>query len=84
MSYSRYKSQEAIENLKKSSARYTKMHIKRYTLTCHDVNDYDLIEYLENQSNKNDILKKALRAYISAEAVPNADIIPGVGGDNLG
>ena len=38
---------------------YQKRAVTKYSVTCHNVNDYDIIELIENQSNKSDFIKKS-------------------------
>lgn len=55
------------DNKKKYSAqkRYDSKKIKRYSISCHIVYDADIIEYIENYSNKSEFIKKAIRFYIA-------------------
>lgn len=48
-----------------SQKKYNEKNIKKYGVSCHIINDYDIIEYIENYSNKSEFIKKAIRFYIA-------------------
>lgn len=44
--------------------RYNSQNSKQYGLRLNNVNDFDIIEVIENQKSKNAFIKSALRYYI--------------------
>lgn len=58
-------SKNAKNNAKETAKnRYDAQKIQRYGVACHAVNDFDIIDYIENFDNKSDFIKKAIRYYI--------------------
>ena len=58
-------SKNTKDNTKETAKiRYDAQKIKRYGVACHIVNDFDIIDYIENFDNKSDFIKKAIRYYI--------------------
>lgn len=54
------------ENKDKYAAqkRYDQKMMKQYAIKCHNVNDYDIIEFMSQFDNKSDTIKKIIRYYI--------------------
>ena len=53
----------ATDAQKKATQKYRKANQKTYTVCCHNVNDYDIIEIMQEVTNKNEFLRAAIRFY---------------------
>lgn len=53
-----------IEDGKNAKSRYNDKAIKTFKVTCHVLNDKDIIDLLETADNKSSFLKEIIRSYI--------------------
>lgn len=62
------------EKRKASQKKYNDTHTKQYAVRLHNINDYDIIEYLETQKSKGGAIRRALKYYIEHIKNINNDI----------
>lgn len=53
----------STEAQRKANRKYKQKNLKNYAVCCHNVNDYDIIEVMQEVSNKNEFIKAAIRDY---------------------
>lgn len=53
-----------IEDGKTAKTRYNQKIMKSINVSCHVVNDKDILDYLSQKENKSNFIKELIRSYI--------------------
>lgn len=53
-----------IEDGKNAKTRYNSKTMKQICISCHTVNDKDILDFLESTDNKSNFVKNIIREYI--------------------